>query len=139
VRADIELALADTRAGRALHLAAFGRDGGSVLAVCAFTNIVRDASPSCQLGYAVDQMHEGTGLMAEVLRAAINHAFGHLGLQRILASHMPDNTRSAALLQRLGFESTGLARASLYMDGRWEDLACHCLHNPKTAHISLVK
>jgi ribosomal-protein-alanine N-acetyltransferase len=129
-RADIARALADTRAGNALHLAAVGRDCGEMLATCAFTNFVRDPVACCQLGYAVDQAHEGTGLMAEVLRAAIGHAFGPLGMQRIMASHMPGNLRSAALLGRLGFECTGLARASLCVDGRWEDLVIHRLARP---------
>jgi ribosomal-protein-alanine N-acetyltransferase len=120
---------ADSQAGTALHLAALARGSGGMLAVCSLTEIVRGAREACQLGYSVDHAHEGTGLMAEVLRAAIDHAFGALGLRRILASHVPRNTRSAALLHRLGFQRDGAARAHLYVDGRWEDMVLHELRN----------
>jgi ribosomal-protein-alanine N-acetyltransferase len=118
---------ADSLAGTALHLAALARDSGDMLAVCALTDIARGPRHACQLGYSVDHAHQGTGLMAEVLRAAIDHAFGALGLRRILASHMPRNTRSAALLYRLGFERDDDARSHLYLDGRWEDMVRHSL------------
>jgi ribosomal-protein-alanine N-acetyltransferase len=133
VRDSLQQSLADTQAGKALHLAALARDSGEMVAFCALTNIVRGPFQACHLGYSVDQAHEGTGLMAEVLRTAIGHAFSQLGLHRIMANHMPGNSRSAALLRRLGFEREGYARAYLYIDGRWEDMVLNSLVNPGAA------
>jgi ribosomal-protein-alanine N-acetyltransferase len=127
VREYLQQTMADTQLGAALHLAALARDTGTLLAICAMTNVVRGPFQACHLGYSVDQAHEGTGLMAEVLRAAIDHAFGELGLHRIMANYMPSNSRSAALLGRLGFEREGLAHAYLYIDGRWEDMVLNSL------------
>lgn len=64
---------------------------------------------------------------AEVVQAGIDHVFGQLGLHRIMADHMPRNTRSAALLQRLDFEREGYARAYLLIDGKWEDMVLNSL------------
>jgi ribosomal-protein-alanine N-acetyltransferase len=131
VRDSLQQTLGDTQAGKALHLAALAHDSGEMVALCALTNIVRGPFQACHLGYSVDQAHEGTGLMAEVLRGAIDHAFGQLGLHRIMANHMPGNSRSAALLRRLGFEREGHARAYLYIDGRWEDMILNSLINSR--------
>lgn len=119
------LALAET--GQALHLAALCNDASQMVAACSFTNIVRGPFQACHLGFSVDAQREGTGLMAEVARAGIDHVFEHLGLHRIMANHMPGNTRSAALLRRLGFEREGYARAYLFINGRWEDMVLNSL------------
>jgi ribosomal-protein-alanine N-acetyltransferase len=132
-REHLRQTLRDTEAGNAVHLAARASGSGDMVAVCALTNIVRGPFQACHLGYSVDHAHQGTGLMAEVLQAAIDHAFGPLGLHRIMANHMPRNTRSAALLGRLGFEREGYARAYLYIDGKWEDMILNALVRPDVA------
>ncbi|MCS9217852.1 30S ribosomal protein S5 alanine N-acetyltransferase, partial [Pseudomonas aeruginosa] len=40
---------------------------------------------------------------------------------RIMASHLPRNARSERLLESLGFEKEGYARAYLKIAGVWED------------------
>ena len=42
--------------------------------------------------------------MQEVVAAGIDYLFRERGLHRIMASYMPANLRSGALLERLGFE-----------------------------------
>ncbi|MGF6700538.1 RimJ/RimL family protein N-acetyltransferase [Paraburkholderia sp. MM5496-R1] len=48
---------------------------------------------------------------------AIDHVFSTLQLHRVMANYRPDNLRSARLLERLGFENEGLARAYPKIDG----------------------
>jgi ribosomal-protein-alanine N-acetyltransferase len=43
---------------------------------------------------------------------------------------MPHNTRSAAVLKRLGFAVDGYARDYLMIDGRWQDHILTSLLNP---------
>jgi ribosomal-protein-alanine N-acetyltransferase len=117
-------------AGHALHLAALCNETGRMVASCSFTNIIRGPFQACHLGFSVDAAHQGTGLMADVLRAAIGHVFGHLGLHRIMANYMPSNVRSASLLSRLGFEREGYARAYLFINGKWEDMVLTSLVAP---------
>lgn len=129
-RAHLEQSLAQARAGTALHFAALDRDGGSMVASCAFTNIVRGAFQACHLGFSIAADRQGCGLMHEVAAAGIAHMFGQEGLHRIMANHLPRNTRSEALLRRLGFEREGHARSYLRIDGRWEDMVLNSLVNP---------
>ncbi len=44
-----------------------------------------------------------------------------MGLHRVEAACAPDNERSRRLLERLGFQREGFARAYLLIDGAWQD------------------
>lgn len=116
--------------GSAVQLVALDPRGERVLATCNFTNIVMGMFKACHLGYAIDKEHEGQGLMQEVVAAGIDHLFRERGLHRIMASYMPANLRSGALLERLGFEQEGYARDYLMINGRWEDHVLTALINP---------
>lgn len=102
-----------------------------VMGKCTFSAIHRGAFQAAYLGYGLDERAVGQGYMAEALTAAIAHAFGALNLHRIMANYMPSNTRSAALLKRLGFREEGLARDYLYINGRWQDHVMTALTNEK--------
>ena len=109
------------KAGVALNLAAFDHDQTELLALCNFTNIVYGVFLACNLGFSISKHHEGQGLMSEILEASINHVFVDLKLHRIMANYLPHNSRSAALLSRLGFEKEGVARSYLKIAGKWQD------------------
>ncbi len=70
-------------------------------------------------------------MMTQIVRHAIDYAFNNLRLNRISANYMPRNTRSARLLQKLGFEKEGYARRYLHINGRWEDHILTALLNSK--------
>ena len=95
-----------------------------------YTQIARGPFQSCMLGYAIDAVHEGRGLMHEALEATVEHAFAVLKLHRIQANYVPDNARSGRLLERLGFVSEGLARDYLFIDGAWRDHVLAARLNP---------
>ncbi|MBL0636559.1 ribosomal protein S5-alanine N-acetyltransferase [Aeromonas dhakensis] len=107
--------------GSGVHLVALEPNGEQVIATCNFTNILMGAFKACHLGYAIDQVHQGQGLMQEIVGAGIDYLFREHGLHRIMASYMPANQRSGALLERLGFEREGYAKDYLMINGRWED------------------
>ena len=95
------------------------------------SGIVRGAFQSCNLGYALDAACQGRGLMHEALGAAIAEAFSpRVNLHRLQAAWRPENRRSGAVLQRLGFEDEGLARDYLFIDGAWRDHRLAALRNP---------
>ena len=108
----------------------YGED--HVACVINFSNIVRGVFQAATLGYSVARRFEGQGLMHETLDAAIRHVFEDVRLHRVMAAHLPENTRSAALLERLGFEKEGYARSYLKIAGEWRD---HVL----TAKINSLK
>jgi [ribosomal protein S5]-alanine N-acetyltransferase len=126
-----ERALAGLRAGRMVRWVACPReDPQRIVARANFTDVIRGPFHNCLLGYQVDASCEGRGLMAETLEATIDFAFRRLNLHRIEANHVPENTRSARLLARLGFERVGLARDYLFINGAWRDHVINQRINP---------
>ena len=94
------------------------------------SQIARGPFQNAMLGYAVDADCQGQGLMREALQAVIAHAFSPaVHLHRIQANVRPENVRSVALLQRLGFEDEGLAREYLFINGAWRDHRMFALRN----------
>lgn len=120
----------EARAGSALHFMALDRDSGAVVATCSFTNIVHGVFQACHVGFSVAAACQGKGLMHEVAQAGIDYMFREQRLHRIMASHLPRNLRSAALLDKLGFEREGYARSYLRINGKWEDMVLSSLINP---------
>lgn len=93
----------------------------TVIGFANFSNIMRGPFQACYLGYGLDAQATGSGLMTEALQAAVDAVFAGLKLHRIMANYVPENERSARVLQRLGFTIEGLARDYLYINGRWRD------------------
>uniref|UniRef100_UPI000EB3697A GNAT family N-acetyltransferase n=2 Tax=Pseudomonas TaxID=286 RepID=UPI000EB3697A len=115
------LQVASMDEGEALLLLLLDPDDGEVLGRCSYTNIVRGVFQACHLGFSLAAAAQGRGLMARALRVANQYCFEQLGLHRIMASHLPRNARSERLLESLGFEKEGYARAYLKIAGVWED------------------
>ncbi len=74
-----------------------------------------------RVGYSLDAKKEGRGLMSEALGLVIRYAFEGLGLKRLLAGFMPQNARSAKVLERAGFVREGYHREYFYNGGKWHD------------------
>ena len=85
------------------------------------TLVHRGAFQSCVLGYNLAAGEQGKGYMTEAVCAVVAFAFGTWKLHRVAANYMLQNSRSAAVLRRCGFEVEGRARAYLHINGRWED------------------
>lgn len=95
-------------------------DPGRVIGSVNFSNVVRSAFQSCNLGYALDQAYEGQALMTEALRCAIGEVFSpRINLHRIQAAYRPENWRSAEVLKRLNFHDEGVCPDYLFIDGLW--------------------
>jgi len=106
------------------------QDSSRLVGSIGLSQIARGPFQNAMMGYAIDAEFQGQGLMHEALQAAIDHAFSPaVHLHRIQANVRPENSRSVALLQRLGFEDEGLAREYLYIDGAWRDHRLFALRN----------
>lgn len=104
-------------------------DASGVHAQINMDQIVRGAFQNAVLGYSLDYSLEGQGVMTACLRATIDYAFNDLKLHRLMANHVPENERSAAVLARLGFEKEGVARDYLKLNGVWRDHVLNSLVN----------
>jgi [ribosomal protein S5]-alanine N-acetyltransferase len=100
------------------------QDARSLLGRVALTGVMRGAFMnfmSSHLGYWIDRDQQGCGYMTEAVGEAVSFAFGALGLHRVQAAVMPQNTASLRVLAKLGFRKEGECVRYLQIAGRWED------------------
>lgn len=117
--------------GSAVHFIGTDETQSHVIGTCSLSNIVRGVFLACHMGYSCSERYEGQGYMKKIVGYAIGYAFNDMNLHRIMANHMPENTRSGGLLKSLGFEEEGLAKDYLLINGKWEDHVLTSLINPK--------
>jgi [ribosomal protein S5]-alanine N-acetyltransferase len=100
-------------------LAMYARDGFGLLRVTLLESgapigmcglLRRDTLPAVDLGFAFLPRHRGQGYAREAAAAVLEHAFGTLGVDRILAIVSFGNTRSEIVLGKLGFRPAGTVR-----------------------------
>ncbi len=130
IRRRLEIQASAFEAGLAMHFALLTPDGQQMIGACNFSGIIRGAFQACYLGYHIDEARQGQGLMHEALEAGIGYMFDSQNLHRIMANYIPGNERSERLLERLGFEREGYAKAYLNIAGRWQDHVLTALVNP---------
>jgi RimJ/RimL family protein N-acetyltransferase len=63
------------------------------------------AALELEVGYALGSAHRGQGYATEALQALIDHAFGALGVGRLVAGTGRENVGSIALLRRVGMRT----------------------------------
>lgn len=80
-----------------------------------------------ELGYWIGSAHEGRGLVTRACRALVDHAFGDLGLHRVTIRVAPENGRSRAIPERLGFTEEGLMREAGRTALGYQDLVVYGL------------
>ena len=96
---------AQIAAGTAYHLA-IARPEDDVMLGCA--GLTLDAAArSAELGYWVGRRHWGQGIAPEAAGRLARWALANLDIDRITASALTDNARSAAVLRRIGFRPAG--------------------------------
>ena len=96
-------------------------DGGALVGMANLGQIFFGHLRGAYLGYSAFVPHAGHGLMSEGVRLVLRQAFGPIGLHRVEANVQPENGRSIALVERLGFRREGYSPKYLKIGGRWCD------------------
>lgn len=73
------------------------------------------------LGYSIDKLEQGKGIMTSAVKLVTEYAFNELGMHRIEASVLVDNEKSKRVLHKCGFKELGLNEKYLFIDGVWRD------------------
>src|ERR671911_609539 len=76
---------------------------------------------STALGYWLGEEYQGKGLVTAACRALVEHAFGELGLNRVVISCATENEKSCAIPERLGFRREGIERQAEWLYDRFVD------------------
>lgn len=85
------------------------------------SNIVYGILRNAFVGYSIDKEHQGKGYMKEALNTVCSYAFEEMGLHRLEASTLMDNSRSQGVLKACGFNELGISKKYLYINGEWRD------------------
>ena len=81
----------------------------------------------CEIGYWISSAFEGRGLVTRATTALIEHLFADVGLHRITIRAAPDNDRSRAIPERLGFTYEGTMREAGRSSPGYHDLRVYGL------------
>ena len=74
-----------------------------------------------EVGYWLGEEHQGKGLVSAACRALVDHAFGELGLNRVVISCATENKKSCAIPERLGFRREGVQRQAEWLYDHFVD------------------
>lgn len=75
------------------------------------------------IGYELDPRFWGCGYATEAAQAMLAFGFGPLGLHRITAECLAENSASAHVLEKIGMQREGYLRENVWMKGRrWDTL-----------------
>lgn len=96
-------------------------DDGAIAGYARLSQIFLGSFRNAYLGYSAFAGFDGRGYMTDGLRLVLRRAFGPLGLHRVEANVQPENARSIALVERLGFRREGYSPRYLKIGGRWRD------------------
>jgi aminoglycoside 6'-N-acetyltransferase len=96
------------------------KETGHLAGDCGLCVLVQDARQA-QLGITLARAYQGQGLAAEAVSAVLDYAFINLDLHRVVATVDVENTRSAALMERVGLRREGHFIKNAWFKGHWSD------------------
>ena len=120
-RDQIAAAQRQARLGERYEFGIWENGTGNLVGRISLGGISRGALQNAYLGYGIDIAHGGRGIATRAVELAVGVAFDELGLHRVQAAVVPENTASARVLEKAGFREEGLARRYLFLDGQWKD------------------
>lgn len=76
---------------------------------------------SAEIGYWLAKDATGKGLMTKSVAKLLEYGFGEMNLNRIVIKCVPENTKSRAIPERLGFTVEGVEREAGWLHTRFVD------------------
>ena len=80
-----------------------------------------------EVGYVLNRGYWGQGLAAEALGAMISHGFRYMGLNRIEARCIAENTASARVMEKAGMAHEGTQRQRELVKGKYRDMELYAI------------
>lgn len=91
------------------------------------------------IGYWLAEDAQGQGTMTTIVRALVDHAFTAWKLHRIEIHAAPENHRSRAIPERLGFREEAVLSEAELVGGRWLDSVIYGLLEGERTGTSSLK
>lgn len=102
----------------------------TIIGTVCLHDVIRMPYSCCEIGYKFDYAYHHQGYAREAVAKALDIAFSELGLHRVFARVVPDNTSSIRLLNSLGFMEEGLEHSCTQIQGTWTDHLRFALLSP---------
>jgi ribosomal-protein-alanine N-acetyltransferase len=80
-----------------------------------------------EIGYMLHPDYHGKGIVTEAIKAVVTYGFDQMRLHSIEAIIDPDNTASAAVLQKNGFEKEAHLKENELFNGKFLDTVIYSL------------
>lgn len=80
-----------------------------------------------EIGYLLNPVYQGQGLMQEAIDSVIDYGFGVMGLHSIQANVHPGNAASIKLLEKNNFIREAYFKENHFHNGAFEDTAVYTL------------
>jgi aminoglycoside 6'-N-acetyltransferase len=94
------------------------RDTDRLIGDCAA--LVRADDPrQAEIGFTIAAEHQGQGYATEAVRRLLHYLLVERGKHRVMATCDDRNTRSAAVLERVGMRREGRLLESTWSKGEW--------------------
>ncbi len=103
------------------------KDSGVFIGTCGLDAGYAPEHARAELGYVLSREHWGKGLMPEAARAVIAFGFGSMGLNRIQARCIAENTASARVMEKAGMTYEGTLRESEFIKGAYRDMKLYSI------------
>lgn len=81
-----------------------------------------------QIGYWIDPQWAGRGIIPTAVALACDYCFTVLKLHRLEIAVRPENTKSLAVVRKLGFRHEARLPRYMHVDGAWRDHDLFALH-----------
>jgi len=111
----------DLRGDLAYAFLVFRSSDNAMVGGLTLANIRRGVAQAGSLGYWTGAPFAHQGYMTAAVRALLPFCFDTLRLHRLEAACIPTNAASIGLLEKIGFQREGYARAYLCINGTWQD------------------
>jgi len=113
-------------AGDRIRLGIVLLEDGALIGNCTLFQLDEE-SKKAEIGYGLLGSAVGKGYMTEALTALLTYGFSTLKLNRVHAEVDPQNVKSVASLERMGFVKEGVLRESCIVNGVVTDAALYGL------------
>ena len=101
---------------------------------CGFASLAPEHARA-EIGYVISKGYWGRGLAPEAVRAMISFGFERMGLNRIEARCIAENTASARVMHKVGMIREGMLRQREFIKGSYRDMELYAIlkseHRPR--------
>ena len=114
------------RSGEVAYWAIIRRDNGQLIGSCGLFDWQPNPARA-ELAFVLARPYWGQGFISEAVRELMRYGFEELGLIRLEARCVVQNTASARVMERAGMTYEGTLRHYIYIKGQLYDLKVYSL------------